>query len=222
MKSHHYGDNNSRVRNPRVQFNAVLKNALVRWLGESNGEQAALTVISYLENTNFYKSPASTRFHESYEGGLVQHSLNVYDKMLTILTSASAFNLFPEYVASDENSAKALVCALLHDLCKIDLYESYMRNVKNEKTGAWVKEAAFKYAEKRPKPMGHGVSSAWIAKELLPELTEEMAMAIIYHMGAYDVSQAGLGDMGDACRRYPLCYMLQFADLLSCAEYEEA
>ena len=36
-------------------------------------------LIDFLEKTDFFTAPASTRFHSSYEGGLLQHSLNVYD-----------------------------------------------------------------------------------------------------------------------------------------------
>ena len=36
-------------------------------------------LISFLEKTDFFTAPASTRFHGSFEGGLVEHSLKVYE-----------------------------------------------------------------------------------------------------------------------------------------------
>ena len=35
-------------------------------------------LLAWIEKSDFYKAPASTRFHGSYEGGLLEHSLNVY------------------------------------------------------------------------------------------------------------------------------------------------
>ena len=35
-------------------------------------------LINFIEKSDFFKAPASTRFHGSNEGGLLEHSLNVY------------------------------------------------------------------------------------------------------------------------------------------------
>ena len=36
-------------------------------------------LLDFLEKTDFYVAPASTRFHGSYESGLLEHSLKVYE-----------------------------------------------------------------------------------------------------------------------------------------------
>lgn len=38
-------------------------------------------LLEWLEKSDFFKAPASTRFHGSHEGGLVAHSVNVYDML---------------------------------------------------------------------------------------------------------------------------------------------
>ena len=39
--------------------------------------------IKFLENTDFFTAPASTRFHGDYAGGLVEHSMKVYEILKT-------------------------------------------------------------------------------------------------------------------------------------------
>ena len=39
-------------------------------------------LMVYIRNSDFYTAPASTRFHLSIEGGLLQHSLNVYECLM--------------------------------------------------------------------------------------------------------------------------------------------
>lgn len=35
-------------------------------------------LLEFIRKSDFYKAPASTRFHSCHEGGLLEHSLNVY------------------------------------------------------------------------------------------------------------------------------------------------
>ena len=40
-------------------------------------------LLAWLEGTDFFTAPASTRFHAAYEGGLLDHSLNVYNVLIS-------------------------------------------------------------------------------------------------------------------------------------------
>ena len=67
-------------------------------------------LLAWLESTDFFTAPASTRFHGAYPGGLVDHSLNVY------------FALIDGPYVRDYSMETRAICALLHDLCKVDFY----------------------------------------------------------------------------------------------------
>ena len=82
-------------------------------------------LISYIEKTDFFKAPASTRFHENYEGGLLEHSLNVYNLLKEKLSHKPYSDIIN---ASNET---IILITLLHDLCKANYYTIDYRNVKN-------------------------------------------------------------------------------------------
>ena len=114
-------------------------------------------LLDYLENKcDFFTAPASTRFHCAYEGGLCEHSLNVYDCLKSYLETDRAKETFGlEF--SEESIA---IAALLHDVCKIDTYKVSMRNVKDDKTGVWSKVPYYEYNDTLP--YGHGEKSVYI------------------------------------------------------------
>ena len=84
-------------------------------------------LLAWLEGTDFFTAPASTRFHAAYEGGLLDHSLNVYNVLIS-----KHFN--PE---TDDLESYTIV-SLLHDLCKAGFYKTELRNRKNDR-GEWEK-----------------------------------------------------------------------------------
>ena len=85
-------------------------------------------LFDWLVTTDFFDAPASTKFHGDYEGGLVEHSVHVWEELVRLLRA------YPEVKVSAETAA---IVTLLHDLCKIGCYKTEMRNKKNER-GAWV------------------------------------------------------------------------------------
>ena len=87
-------------------------------------------LIDFIEKTDFFKAPASTRFHGNYEGGLVEHSLKVYE----ILKHKVETNIEPLQVSEES----LIIIALLHDLCKANFYKVDYRNAKNA-LGVWEK-----------------------------------------------------------------------------------
>lgn len=163
---------------------------------------------SWITGTDFFTAPASTRFHGSFEGGLCEHHIDVYNETVDLLTLSKFKNVNPD---------SAYLVALVHDFCKIGQYVPYMRNVKNDETSQWEKVQAYKY-DKPAFPFGHGVTSMWIASKFLPMSMEEM-LAVRWHMGSYRCTYDELGELQESNERYPLVLLLQFADQLSITGY---
>ncbi len=161
-------------------------------------------LLEYLEKTSdFFTAPASGRRHSSFEGGLCYHSLNVYKRYL------NALNL--EYgekraeIISDESVA---IIALLHDICKVNTYTVEYRNQKID--GQWVQVPY--YAYNNSLPYGHGEKSVYIISGFM-RLTREEAMAINWHMGAFDPRSQATSDLSDCYTAFPTALLFHVADI---------
>lgn len=165
-------------------------------------------LIEYLETTDFFEAPASSRFHSNFKGGLLEHSLKVYKVLKEDLKN--------EDMNIDEDTIK--IVALLHDICKVNYYKVDYRNTKNE-LGQWIKVPYYTVEDELP--YGHGEKSVYILSSFI-KLTREEAMAIRWHMGRFDSSVKG-GDfsLSKAFTDYPLALMLHLADMKSTYLYEE-
>lgn len=152
--------------------------------------------------SDFFTAPASARFHNSHEGGLCEHSLNVYDCLKSYLNSERVKSTFG-FSYSDESIA---IAALLHDLCKINVYKKGFRNVKDEK-GAWQRVDTFEYDDKLP--YGHGEKSVYMITGYM-KLTREEAFAIRYHMGYSSTEDPR--NVSAAFEMFPLAFALSTAD----------
>lgn len=152
-------------------------------------------LMNWLATTDFYTAPASTRYHGAYEGGLLQHSLNVYDELKRVLDA------YPEIQCSPES---AIICALFHDFCKINFYSTEKRNRKNDK-GLWESYDAYKVDEKFCFG-GHGSKSVFLIQHFM-KLTPEEAVAINCHMGAFENE-----NVGKSYEKFPLAWALHVAD----------
>lgn len=162
-------------------------------------------LLDYLINkSDFFTTPASTRFHGAYDGGLAQHSLNVYNCFKAYLERDRVRELY-NLNASDETIA---VCALLHDICKVNVYTRGTRNVKNEETGQWEKVPTFFFDDGLP--YGHGEKSVYMITGFM-RLTREEAFAIRYHMGFSGEENAN--NVGKAFEMFPLAFALSTADM---------
>lgn len=138
-------------------------------------------LLSWLENTDFFIAPASTRFHGAEEGGLCKHSLQVYTRMLDLL----GFYI-PSYNHSQLETAA--IISMFHDICKVNMYKRSTRNVKNLDTGLWETVPCYTVDE-RPMSFGsHGAKSMYLVQNFM-QLKPEEASAILHHMGAWDNSQ---------------------------------
>lgn len=155
------------------------------------------------DGSDFFTAPASTRYHGAYEGGLLEHSLNVYDCLVDILSRPRMKEVYGlEY--SEESIA---ITALLHDICKVNFYKVGTRNVKDE-NGKWTTVPYYTIEDSLP--YGHGEKSAYIASAYI-RLTREEAFAIRYHMGFSGTEDPG--NVGRALEMFPLAYALVCADM---------
>ena len=155
-------------------------------------------LLSWLEKTDFFTAPASTRFHLCEEGGLCEHSINVYECL-------------NDRYGSDHSAESIAIVALLHDLCKAQFYKMTMRNQKNEQTGQWEKVPYYQVEDKFP--FGHGEKSVFLIERFM-RLKVEEAIAIRWHMGGFDdTAKAGGFTISNAFEMYPLAVKLHIADI---------
>lgn len=154
------------------------------------------------KSSDFFEAPASARYHGSYEGGLLEHSLNVYDCLKDYLSRTRVKDLYHlEY-----NEESIAIVALLHDLCKINCYKKGIRNVKEN--GQWIQVPTFEFNDTLP--YGHGEKSVYMISGYM-KLTREEAFAIRYHMGFSGEEDAR--NVGKAFEMFPLAFALSTADM---------
>ena len=156
-------------------------------------------LLEWLMSTDFFTAPASTRFHAAYEGGLVEHSLNVYRIMMK-----------KHFVEGEDDPESAVICTLLHDICKAGFYEVSFRNRKND-AGVWEKVPYYTINDKFP--YGHGEKSVFLIERFM-RLKNEEAVAIRWHMGGFDdAAKSGSFAIAHAYENYPLAVKLHLSDL---------
>ena len=159
-------------------------------------------LLDFLEKSDFYKAPASTRFHGDYEGGLVEHSLKVYELLVDKVKNSP--------VPIDVKEESLIIIALLHDICKANYYKVDYRNAKNE-FGEWEKVPY--YTVDDTIPYGHGEKSVMMITEYI-KLTVEEKYCIRWHMGFTEPKEL-YGTIGEAYKRYPIALLMHEADLES-------
>ena len=157
-------------------------------------------LINFLEQTDFYTAPASTRFHGNFEGGLVEHSIKVYE----ILKHKVETNI--EKLQIPEESI--IIIGLLHDIVKTNFYKIDDRNAKNA-LGVWEKVPY--YTVDDTIPYGHGEKSVMMITEYM-NLTPEEKYSIRWHMGFTEAKEQ-YTTLGLAYKKYPLALLTHEADL---------
>lgn len=162
-------------------------------------------LISFIKKSDFYTAPASTRYHSNFKGGLLIHSLNVYDRLYQKLQNDDAWFRNGK-IYSDET---LIIVALLHDVCKTFFYKETTRNQKNDETGKWEKVPYYTVEDKFP--FGHGEKSVFMIERYI-RLTKEEAMAIRWHMGFTEPKESW-NCISAAITQYPLVLALHLADL---------
>lgn len=188
-------------QNLKEQFLAIVRHDIHR--------QGIDELVKWLEGSDFFEAPASTRYHGCYQGGLVQHCIDVYNALHDELSFIYGDNYLAMY--NDETIA---IVSLFHDLCKIGRYKAGTRNVKDPITKQWHEEPTYFYNEDAFE-MGHGAASVYAIQKFM-QLTDVEAQAIFWHMGAYDISNyMSLNGLGSAYERNTLAFALHRADMLA-------
>lgn len=161
-------------------------------------------LLDFIVKTDFFDAPASTKFHSAYEGGLCEHTLNVYNRFIKKLQA--------EYGESWQNVISlesATIIALFHDICKIDYYKKDLKNVKEN--GVWVQKPFYKVEDNLP--YGHGEKSVYITNGFL-RLSREEAMAINWHMGGFDNRvRGGFYGLDSVFYAYPVALIFHLSDI---------
>lgn len=178
-------------------------------------------LIDWLNNSDFFTAPASTKYHCSYAGGLCEHSLHVYDN-LVFLANSYRPGMF------DNNTL--IVAALLHDLAKVNFYEPEIKNKKvyNENGSKhdnmgkfdWVAINGWKVREVDQRFLGgeHGFNSMILANQFIPMDYQILLSILHHHVGIGEAKQ--LTDLSGILNRYPLVSLLHTADFLSTFQTE--
>lgn len=181
------------------------KNEFIEIYKENITRPGSDKLLNYLisEQSDFFTAPCSTRFHGSYAGGLVQHSINVYNCLKDYLSRQRTKDV---YGMNYTDESIALV-SLLHDVCKMNFYSVDYRNAKNEQ-GVWEKVPYYTINDQLP--YGHGEKSVYTVSGFM-RLTREEAFAIRYHMGFSGIEDRN--SIGKAFEMFPLAFALSVADM---------
>ncbi len=175
------------------------KAKFIGYFEEHIHREGANELLTWMQSTDFFTAPASTRFHGACEGGLVMHSVNVFEVL---------WHRFQDAGPTAESLA---LCGLLHDLCKANFYKPGFRNVKDDATGVWSKVPT--YTVQDAFPYGHGEKSVFLIERFV-RLKPAEAVAIRWHMGGFDEAvRGGSYAIGEAWHQHPLGVMLHIADL---------
>lgn len=187
-------------------------------------------LMNYIRKSDFYTAPASTRFHLSCKGGLLQHSLNVFEALLwrvgMIDKTTYCYEVATNIVAKF-NIETLIISALLHDICKTGFYEIGTKNqktydkekvkkakswqVKEDNKGKFIWESVPTYTVNDKNPYGHGEKSVMMIEEFM-KLTMEERYAIRWHMGMGDSTYSQIQAFNASCEKYPLVLLLHNAD----------
>ena len=182
------------VEKIRQEFITIYKQNITR--------EGSDKLLDYICQSDFFLAPASARYHSSYDGGLAQHSINVYHCLKDYMSRQRVKDTY-KLNASDETIA---IVSLLHDLCKIGCYKAGVRNVKEN--GAWKQVPTYNFED--PMPYGHGEKSVYIINGYM-RLSREEAFAIRYHMGFSGAEEANM--VGKGFAMFPLAFALSTADM---------
>lgn len=170
-------------------------------------------IIAYLDELKFFDAPASARNHFNFPGGLALHSLNVYDMAMKLRESVVALRPDTADLLAPESIA---IAALLHDVCKANIYRRTLRRQKNE-IGVWEDIEGYE-VDYSALPVGHGEKSVIMLLRAGLDLEDDELMAIRWHMGPWDLPAQSI-EMDKSYRKAqeksPLVALIHTADTLA-------
>lgn len=179
---------------------------------EATKRKGISEVVAYLEKAGFFVAPASVNRHLSHDGGLLEHSLNVYRAALAL--RRQILELKPELKPRLPEESIA-IATLLHDVCKANIYRKITKFRKDDQ-GRWEQYDGYD-ADYTRFPFGHGEKSVVMLLRLGLELTNDELLAIRWHMGAWDLSFQSYESKSNisAASDVPLVAIVQAADSLA-------
>jgi len=173
-------------------------------------------LIEFIKKSDFYTAPASTCYHSCHQGGLLEHSLNVLECLLKKFD-----NPVWSEILNEVGRESAILCALLHDICKSyyygieeknkKIYSEYGKKVDKKGRFDWETVDTFVVDDKFP--YGHGEKSVMMIEEFI-KLKPVERYSIRWHMG-FTEPKENWGTLGLAIKKYPLILALHEADLES-------
>ena len=203
------------------------KQAFISIAKENISRPGINKLLAYLDSTDFFTAPCSTKFHLNVKGGLCEHSLNVYKALLDIYsaylikdnalpdaTFVLAYNeVLPKNNNVDDRSIieTLTIISLFHDLCKANYYKQEMKSVKVGNT--WTQQPV--YVTDDQLPLGHGEKSVILLEKFIDLSAEEM-LAIRWHMSGFDNAvKGGEWSLSTAMQKTKLVAALQLADQIA-------
>lgn len=173
-------------------------------------------LIQKLKDSDFFTAPASTKYHNCCEGGLADHSLNVYHNLKRLVEN--------KHLESTISEDSIIICGLLHDMAKINYYEKSFRNKKvYSEQGSkwdelgrfdWVSEPCWAIKEESERFIfgNHEETSEFMIRQYIPLKVEESAAILTHHGGkGWDSAASNSTTFG----RYTLAVLLHLADMLA-------
>ncbi len=183
---------------------------MINFIVSDDGDRAAL--LDWLDKTDFWIAPASTRFHGNFKYGLSLHTLKVIHMSLVFTQS-----IFDNFIKSPQNQFYSVtaqdifIAALSHDFCKTNFYAIEYRNTKDI-TGNWVKTPCYK-TKNDNRNLGHGNESVLMLLQIMPSYINKRYVleAVSRHMGFSDLSDNEMYNYSNFLQN-PLVVLLQLAD----------
>ena len=185
------------------------KEKFIQYLTQINRQNTS-QLLTTLSNLNFFIAPASSSHHLAYEGGLVKHSLNVCEVALKLRNELVNYDDRFDQITADS----IMVSALLHDVCKADIY---VPTVKRQRVdGEWKDVPGYAY-DFSLFPIGHGEKSVMTILKCGYPLSDEEILAIRWHMYAFGVNFNNWEEMQNfnEANKIPLVKLIQLADQIS-------
>ena len=207
-----------------------MKDKFIEIYKENIRRPGAEKLLTWLESSDFFEAPASTRFHLSRPGGLVEHSVHVYERLLRLYKVEKANPAYPgtPYLPTDEELESIAICGLLHDICKVGCYKSEPKNqktydpekvkkaqkwqIKHDALGDFIWETVMGYKFDEDFVYGHGEKSVYIVSAFM-KLTREEAVAIRFHMGPWQDGEKQ--NAGKAFEQCSIAALLHVADMMA-------
>ena len=207
-----YNEFNPISANGQINLDAVRPcfNQMIDYIMNDQNEVAALK--DWLDNTDFWIAPASTRFHGNFKGGLSLHSLLV-TKQALVFAKPVLENFFtcPNADKYTITAKDIFISCLCHDFCKTNFYGVEYRNTKDI-NGNWVKMPFYKTRNDN-RNLGHGNESVLMLLQIIPSYVNNRMVleAISRHMGFSDLSESEKFNYSNFLQN-PLVILLQLAD----------